>query len=526
MRRRDFIRYSSAAAVPVLAGGFQMKAFANTQLLDLLAQTDNDRVLVVVQLNGGNDGLNMVVPLDQYSNLAAARANILLPETKILRLTNNTGLHPSMGALHSQYQDGKVRVIQNTGYYPANQSHFRSTDIWWTAPNNVTKVLESGWIGRYLQGIYPGYPETKYDHPPALQIGAILSLGLMGELSNPMGISVSSPEVFEYLAQGQADTSIPKTAAELELKYIRNMSVVSGDYSDVLRQAIQKGANLSSKYPPSSAKNYLAAQLKVVARLLAGGLKTRIFIVSMGGFDTHADQTNKDAFGTLTGTHANLMKNLSDAIAAFQDDLQLLKQDHRVAGFTFSEFGRRIRSNASYGTDHGAAAPMLVFGSGVIPGILGSNPQIPQNTKVGDSVVADPNHDFRNIYATVLNQWFGVAESEIQRIMDNKPDLNKELSIFRTKDQIDNNSKGKLKLITVFPNPFNDYTTIRFISGSGKAYLSLVDTAGKTVRVLLNESLKEGQHEVTLHRNGLSEGVYYVHLKQGNEKDTLLLRTM
>ncbi|MNY38168.1 hypothetical protein D3C86_1727720 [compost metagenome] len=125
-----------------------------------------------------------------------------------------------------------------------------------------------------------------------------------------------------------------------------------------------------------------------------------------------------------------------------------------------------------------------------------------------------------------MNQWFGVTESEIQRVMDNKPDLNKELAIFRTKDQIDNNIKGKLKLITVFPNPFTDYTTIRFISGNGKARLSLIDTAGKTVRVLLEESINEGQHEVTLHRNGLSDGVYYVHLKQGNEKDTLLLKTM
>ncbi|MCO4293666.1 DUF1501 domain-containing protein [Solitalea sp. MAHUQ-68] len=526
MRRRDFIRYTSAASIPVLAGGFQMKALASTPLLDLLSQTETDKVLVIIQLNGGNDGLNTVIPLDQYSNLAAARANILLPEPKILRLTNSTGLHPSMKALHSQYQDGKVRVIQNTGYYPANQSHFRSTDIWWTAPNNITKVIESGWIGRYLQGIYPGYPETKYDHPPALQIGAILSLGLMGELSTPMGISVSSPEVFDYLAQGAADASIPKTAAELELKYIRNMSVVSGDYSEVLRQAIQKGANLSTKYPASSVKNYLAAQLKVVARLLAGGLKTRIFIVNMGGFDTHADQTNKDSTGTLSGTHANLLKNLSDAIAAFQDDLQLLKLDHQVAGFTFSEFGRRIRSNASYGTDHGAAAPMFVFGSGVIPGILGANPQIPKNAGAGDCVEADEDHDFRNIYATILNQWFGVSQTELLRVMDNKPDLKADLNIFRTKDQIDNNSQGKLKLLVTFPNPFTDYTTIRFMSGNGPAKMNLIDTSGKIIREIINENLTEGQHEVTLHKNGLSDGIYYIHIYQGNEKDTILLRAV
>jgi hypothetical protein len=332
-----------------------------------------------------------------------------------------------------------------------------------------------------------------------------------------MGVTVGSPASFEYLANGVIDTSMPKNAAELELKYIRNMSVLTGDYSDVIRNAVLKGNNISSLYPGEADKNDLAQQFKIIAKLISGGLKTKIFMVSMGGFDTHDGQVDKTSTGTLTGQHANLLGKLSIAINAFQDDLKQLKIEDRVAGFTFSEFGRRIRSNDSYGTDHGAAAPMFVFGSKVVPGILGQNPQIPKSAGIGDVVEPDPEHDFRNIYATILKDWFGVDQQGVIDIMDSKNDVKMDLAIFRQGD-IPVGDRDQIAIYPNYPNPFKDYTTIKFKTLEGQTSLVVYDTTGKKVRVLLEKNMSEGIHEITMNRESLSEGIYFCHLQNSGQQ--------
>ncbi|MGA9651537.1 DUF1501 domain-containing protein, partial [Pedobacter sp.] len=353
MKRREFLTKAMPAGVvlPSLIGGFSLKAFGASSLLSAItaANQETDHVLVIIQLNGGNDGLNMILPLDQYDNLTLARPNIILPKNKIIKLTGyNTGIHPSMSGLAGLYDDGKVQVIQSVGYPQPNFSHFRATDIWLSASDS-DQTIESGWAGRYLSNEYTnfpiGYPNTVMPDPLAIQIGSFISPAFQGPSVN-MGMAISDPVNFYNLING-IQSPAPNTNAGKELTYIRQVSQQTQQYASVIKTAAGK-VTKQGVYPTN---NSLADQLKVVARLVAGGLKTRLYMVNIGSFDTHAAQVN--AGSTETGTHAILLQKVSVAIKAFMDDLKGLGASKRVAGMTFSEFGRRIKSNASNGTDHG-----------------------------------------------------------------------------------------------------------------------------------------------------------------------------
>ncbi|MEI8059789.1 MAG: DUF1501 domain-containing protein, partial [Ferruginibacter sp.] len=355
MKRRDFLRNTIPAAIlPNVINGFSVKAFgAESPLAQLLGgTTDTDHVLVIVQLSGGNDGLNTVIPIDTYSSYFNARSNIAIPQDKILKLTDKTGLNPAMTGMKSLFDDGKLGVIQAVGYPTPNFSHFRATDIWMSASAS-DEVLNSGWSGRYLNYEFPnfpiGYPNVSMTDPLGIQIGSTTTLTFQGP-SVSMGMSISNPTSFYNLLNGIEDPA-PNTPAGKELQYVRLVALQTSKYTSVVKAAADK-VTLQSPYPTG---NSLADQLKIVARLIKGGLKTRVYMVQYGSFDTHSLQTTTT--DTTIGTHANLLKNVSDAIKAFQDDLKFLAIEERVVGMTFSEFGRRIKSNSSVGTDHGAAAP-------------------------------------------------------------------------------------------------------------------------------------------------------------------------
>ncbi|RYY22147.1 MAG: DUF1501 domain-containing protein, partial [Chitinophagaceae bacterium] len=402
MQRRNFLKQALPASItmPALLNGLSVKAFtAQSPLVQALmgTTTETDKVLVLVQLNGGNDGLNMVIPIEFYGNYFNARQNIAIPQNKVLALngTAKTGLHPAMTGLQTLYNEGKLNIVQAVGYPTPNFSHFRATDIWMTA-SDTDQVLNSGWAGRYLGVEYPnfpnGYPNTQMSDPVAIQIGSVTSVTLQGPSVN-MGMSISDPTGFYNFLDGVEDP-VPETPWGKELKYIRLVTEQTQIYSAVIRDAAAR-VPVQGSYPGT---NSLGDQLKIVARLVKGGLKTRIYMVSTGGFDTHASQVNST--DTTTGTHAVLMQRVSDAIKAFMDDLKGLGVDDRVIGMTFSEFGRRVKSNSSLGTDHGAAAPVFVFGKNVRSGITGNNPAIPVTASVNDNIPFQ--YDFRSIYASIL----------------------------------------------------------------------------------------------------------------------------
>ncbi len=517
MKRRDFLRNTiPATLLPSLLNGFSFRAFAGSPLMQALTSaTLNDHALILIQLNGGNDGLNTVIPLDQYSNLSLARQNILIPDTQVLQLNGytDTGLHPSMTGMQQLFNDGKMNIIQGVGYPSPNFSHFRATDIWLTGSDS-SQVLSSGWAGRYLNYEYPnfptGYPNATMPDPLALQIGSTVSLALQGPTSS-MGMAISDPTSFYNLINGVQDPA-PNTNAGKELTYIRQVAQQSTQYSTVILAAANNITQQSSMYPVAG-NNSLADQLKIVARLIAGGLKTKIYMVNLGGFDTHSSQVDST---TTTGTHADLLSKLSEAITAFMDDVVFLNIEDRVLGMTFSEFGRRIMSNSSDGTDHGAAAPLFVFGKDVQQGILGSNPVIGPSVSVNDNVPMQ--YDFRSVYASVLQDWFCVPSTDLSTVL---------LQNFQTLPVIqssactsvgihDLNQEAGINLIDNYPNPFTESTYIDYTTNGGHTLVQVFDNEGKLIRTLADGEYPAGKYKVRFENENYSTGVYYARLQNGS----------
>jgi uncharacterized protein (DUF1501 family) len=265
----------------------------------------------------------------------------------------------------------------------------------------------------WYPGFPAGYPNEKMPDPLAIQVGSVVSATFQGSAFT-MGLAINNPTTFYNLIKGKVNVKSNTRWGE-QLDYIEEMSLKTNQYADVIKKAALKIARQSDKYP-SQGKNPLADQLKIVARLVAGGLKTKVYMVSIGGFDTHSKQT-EDTDKT-TGIHANLWKKVSEAINAFMDDLQYLQVSDRVMGITFSEFGRRIKSNASGGTDHGVAAPLFYFGHPVKGGLIGKNPVIPVETSVNDNVVMQ--NDFRSVYASILQNWFYLPPGDLSQVLSGR----------------------------------------------------------------------------------------------------------
>ncbi len=517
MDRRKFLKGSIPVSAGILAlNGISIRSLANSSLLNLIASSSaNDRVLVIIQLNGGNDGLNTVIPLDQYTNLSAARSNILIDETKVLPLVPETGLHPSMVEMQQLFINGKLNVVQNVGYDSPNFSHFRSTDIWLTASDS-NQTLTSGWLGRYLDTQYPnfptGYPNTQSPDPPALQIGSSLSLALLGPTSS-MGMAITNPTSFYQLISGGVDVA-PNTPAGHELTFIRQVTSQTQLYANVITAAATSATNISTLYP-TAGTNSLADQLKIVAQLIAGGLQTKIYMVSMGGFDTHDEQI--DSSGTTDkGTHANLLGQLSTAINAFQDDIKLLGIQDRVVGMTFSEFGRRIKSNASFGTDHGAAAPLFVFGTSVNPTIIGANPVISASVTQSDSLPMV--YDFRSVYASLLKDWLGISDSQLTAILLRSFPT---LPIIKSGLGLDEEAKKIDLKLSNYPNPFSAETYVNYFSPGGFQQLSLISIDGRINHVLFDGEFPQGERKVLLNLSHLSQGNYILLLNTSKVQSSI-----
>jgi uncharacterized protein (DUF1501 family) len=511
MKRRSFLRQATMGAVlPAFFGKYDVKALANAPWLDGLATTDTDRVLVLVQLFGGNDGINTVVPLDQLSALGTVRNNILLPENRLLALNgvSDAAFHPSLSGFRELFNEKKLSIVQSVGYPSQHFSHFRSTDIWMSASDPFENVY-SGWLGRYLQTEFPNFPNnfpnTLMPDPLALQIGAQLTLSAQGE-GTPMGMSLSASG--EFYDIGDDDDSFPVGGfAAGELAHIRQVARQTHRYGDVVKQAHGRGQNLAT-YP---AQNALADQLKIVARLVKGGLKTRVYLVTLGGFDTHADQV----FGndTTQGTHATLLQTLSESVTAFQRDLEQMRLNDRVLGLTFSEFGRRVRSNASLGSDHGAAAPLFLFGSRLFGGILGTNPTIIPNMDISANLPMQ--YDFRSVYASVLKDWFCVSDTNLTAIMGrNFQQLRLINAPNCTTTGLETPEKDAHS-ISNYPNPFVEHTTLSFKTQSGQTLIQIFNTEGQLLFVPVDGIFAEGSHQIRLNTEGWPNGIYYARLQNG-----------
>lgn len=431
MKRRDFLAATSSFLLPLTVNGLDIRAFnEHSSLVQSLKNTtalNSDRILVMINMIGGNDGLNTVIPLDQYGSYQSLRSNIAIPQPSVLALPGNlgTGLHPAMTGMRNLYEQGKLSVIHSVGYPNPNQSHFRSAEIWMSGVDS-DQYVSSGWMGRYLGDRYSGYPigypNMTMEDPIALQIGYIATPTLQGP-SQSMAVTIDSPDNFYQLigaAEATSPTNIPPLQTGEQIAFVRQQQALAVGYASEIKAAADLGSNLAS-YPSAIEKNDLADQLKIVAKLISGGLKTKIFFVTQYGYDTHSTQV--DSSDNRVGAHADLLRKLSVAISTFQLDLELLGKADKVVGMTFSEFGRRATSNSSKGTDHGVAAPMFVFGNGVKKQTIGSNPNLttellpenPQTWETGRDIKMQV--DFRRIYNDILTDWFGTTQATTNNLI-------------------------------------------------------------------------------------------------------------
>lgn len=520
MNRRNFLRNTVPAAVtlPAFLNGFSLTAFGSdpqNRLAQLFREAaTNDHILVLVQLAGGNDGLNMVVPLDMYANYYNARPNVAIQQSRVLRLdgTDRSGLHPAMTEMQNMFNNGKLSVVQSVGYSNQNFSHFRSTDIWMTGDTSNDRLTREkrGWLGRYLETEYPGYPDAypnaEMPDPLAIQISSIPTVVVQGSIFS-MGLSITDPENVYTFTNPFSDYPLNSPPANKELRFLRVVSEKTKIYSDIIRSAYLSSSNMAT-YP----ENGLAHQLQIVARLIRGGLKTRVYTVTVGGFDTHKRQVN--ASDTSTGMHARLMKDLSSSIDAFQRDMELMGLDDRVLGMTFSEFGRRIKSNASLGTDHGAAAPLILFGKHVKKGVLGTSPNIPADIEVVNNVPFQ--YDFRSVYASVLERWFCVKQPLLnQLLLQNYQSLPviKGGPCGLPDDPDDTNNNSENLLLKMWPNPYSLNATIQFSTRGGHTMIQQINSLGQVVKVLANGDYTAGTYNIDIYQDGLAPGAYFIRLQ-------------
>ncbi len=469
MERRKFLKTTAlATAAPILFNNIPVLASSHIESSNLLtiatAAQECGKILVIIQMNGGNDGLNTIFPIDQYDKLTAARSNILMPETDILKLNlnNSTGFHPAMTEMQKMYNNGQMMIVQGVTYPNPSFSHFRSTDIWFTA-SDADKSLQTGWLGRALDKKFPnfpvGYPTTEMPDPLAIQIGSTLPFLLQGPTIN-LAYSVPKPDDLLNVVNETVDPA-PNSDYGKELTFLRLMKDQSNIYREVIQKAFSVPNPQSAIYPT---ENKLADQLKIVSKLINGGLQTPIYIVNHPrGFDSHEYQVDEN--DRKLGVHAKNLKILSDAVAAFQQDLRIIGKSEKVAGMTFSEFGRRIKSNDSLGTDHGAGAPVIFFGDSLnvgasnvagsaypVSGMIGTSPLLPEVADVEDNVPMQ--FDFRQVYATIMQDWLCMSEEQTTSVLGSKfetlPIFKNNKPIEKIVDQNDNS------IYTVFPNPVKD----------------------------------------------------------------------
>jgi len=389
--RRSFIQaLGIGGSGSLLMGGNMLRASAVSPLAVALNQANSDRILVLIRLQGGNDGLNTIVPMDQYDAYANYRPSIYHRQDQLISLNDDFAMPQYMQPLESMWGDGQMKVVNGVGYQEQSLSHFTSSDIW--ASSGLEEIYSEGFLGRHFTESYPDYLLTPPTEPLAIQIGSIGNL-IFEDDDITYSFLVSNPDQLQEIAESGVQFSLDGIDANCQAgsqkEFLRQQSNSTYAYSGVIHDAYTSASN-SVSYED----NKIAQQLAIVSRLIKGNLGTKVFMVTLNGFDTHVGQAEK---------HQELMGDLSLAVKNFFDDLKNTGHDENVLGMTFSEFGRRATENGSNGTDHGAASTTLFFGPGLKDnGFVGEYPDITDLDKNGNLKF---NTDFRGLYATILSQW-------------------------------------------------------------------------------------------------------------------------
>lgn len=511
--RRSFLQtLGIGCAGGIMLGGNYLSASTTKSLMMALNGADNDRVLVLIRLQGGNDGLNTIVPLYDFDTYAQARPTLHHRENDLIKLSDDFAIPNFMESLESMWGDGMMKVAHGLGYEDQNKSHFTGSDILASADISQSNEFTKGWLGTYFNGEYGDFIENPPEIPLAIQIGSNGNLVFSYE-EQTYAYLVANPEQLQNVAENgvqfRTDNLDLSCKAGQQQSFLRTGANNTYRYAEVIHEAYDKSINV-----PEYDNNDIANQLAIVARLIKGNLGTKIYMVTHGNYDTHGNQADH---------HAGLLSSLSNAVKNFYDDLKESGHDKNVLGMTFSEFGRRVTENGSGGTDHGLAAPALLFGSELNGnGFIGEHPDL--NDLVNNRDLKYTT-DFRSLYSTVLSEWLCVGQTEVENSLNGyfgNVDLgfNCNNSTLSTPTIPDSNFP-----FTTFIEHTNRETYLNIQSNlTQQVVVSMYDINGRymgdIVNDLLNQNINYRIHVKTALKTNISSGYYIYKVKTNTNKES------
>ena len=523
MKRRKFIQLSSTGSLAgFMLNGHMVNAFTRTKLLDNVSEdVIRDRCIVMIQLSGGNDGLNSIIPKNQYDKYASIRPTIRIKDTgsnKGIELDSSLGvqdqtlLHPNLLAFKELWDEGKLNIVHGVGYPQLNKSHFSGRALMSRGGDgtDANSNKPDGWMARYLNS---AFDHTTYDDPLGIQLGNKKPADeFHSDAEHKVDINLSGQDVDGFYSQlsniGNPLANYGDESSEYidNINFINGMEVTATNYASRISAVFNAGTNNVS-YPSYD----LADQLKTVAKMLSGGSKTKLFLLRIDGFDNHANQVESQERSHL-GKHADLLLELSESIKAFQDDLESLGIDQNVVTTTFTEFGRKPIQNDNKGTDHGNLGPMFVIGTGVEPGFTGTHLSLDSFTLGGNvkhfDLDTQMQHDYRQVYAAIIGDFLGasslnIIETEFATYDQNRLNLISSPILSNPYEK----STPSTSLVVAPSSVVND-TMIQFISPIWmRGKLQIHDLQGRIVQELIAD-FSSGTNQIPLHLSHLAKGMY------------------
>ncbi len=529
--RRSFLQaLGLAGAGSILLGNADVTASSPSKLTQAISNADTDRILVLMRLKGGNDGLNTIIPIYDFDTYANNRPTIHYKEKELYKLNDDFGIPPAMKELEGLWGEGAMKVVHGVGYKGQDLSHFKSSNIW--ASTDLTEVEDSGFLGRYYEGLHPDFLLNPPEIPAAIQIGSVGNLIFDGKGVSNYALTVSNPQELERLGETgkkHSLTDLPDCTYGDRLAYLRSVTNNTFNYAKTIFDAYNKASN-TVEY----SKEGIGRQLAIVARMIKGDLGTKVYMVSVDGFDTHANQTER---------HTELWEEVSKNVKLFYEDLKASEKDKEVLTMSISEFGRRVEENGSNGTDHGQAAPILFFGPALEEnGFIGEHPDLNDLDPIGNLKYKT---DFREIYATVLKEWMCIDNGIVDEVLLDSTLKTKDLGFSckqvgevveeeedsgGVKGGVVENEEGiiqeevinlnEVKRAKVEVYQKNQDTIIKLIqSETNQVDISLFSITGKRVATIKNGILASGEYEFNLSTSiafsGAVQGLYIYRIVTG-----------
>ena len=503
--RRSFLQTLGlgGAGATLMMNGIPMAFGQPTPLSAALSKADSGRVLLIVRLQGGNDGLNTIVPIYDYDNYANARPTLKHELADIHKLSPDFGVPNYLQEfIEPIWEGGCMKVVHGTGYEDQNLSHFTGTDN--LSKGTDDELVETGVYGRYFENIYPDYLLNLPDAPPAVQIGGVGDIIFTGTESNFAFTIANTRQLEQITSSGNLFNvaDVPDCTKGSQLRFVRGVLNATLKYSGVIKEAADSQTN-TIEFPDTN----LGSALSIISRTIKAGMGTCVYMVNLNGFDTHANQPDK---------HQELLTNISESISAFYRDLEPSGRDNDVLTMTISEFGRRVYENGSSGTDHGKAAPMLLFGPALNGnGFIGEHPSLSDLDRGGNLKYTQ---DFINVYGTVMQEWLCIDPSIINQSIP-RPYTAIDLG-FSCSSSVTNHDYLIRENFEHLPVYDQERVSIRINNNFEDTYtISLYNIIGQKAGVLFDDVLEPGQHDISITDQlpQLTTGVYIYNINKSNK---------